>query len=195
MNPFDALPPDTELLDRLAARVATGAGTELDIAYRTIDSPVGTLLLAATPEGLLRVAYAGEDFDAVLTTLAHRVSPRIMSEPHRLDDAAYALDAYFAGATSGFDLPLDRSLSRGFRKVVQEHLSTIEYGSTQSYSQVAQQVGNPRAVRAVGTACSTNPLPIVVPCHRVLRADGSMGAYLGGVKAKQELLDLEASHR
>ncbi len=179
------------LHDRLVARA--DASDLVDVAYRTIDSPVGPLLLAATPEGLLRVAYDSEDHDRVLATLAERVSPRILNAPRRLDPAARELDEYFAGARRRFDLPLDLSLSRGFRLMVLNHLPDIGYGQTASYGAVAALAGLPRAARAVGTACATNPLPVVVPCHRVIRADGEIGAYLGGPAAKRLLLGLEAA--
>ncbi|RFA17355.1 cysteine methyltransferase [Subtercola boreus] len=164
----------------------------LDLAYTTVDTPVGSLLLAATEIGLVRVAYDIEDHDAVLQTLAARVSTRILRAPRRLDAVAYELDEYFAGTRRGFDVPLDLSLSSGFRQLVQRHLPEIAYGRTETYKQVAESVGSPRAVRAVGSACATNPLPVVVPCHRVLRSDGGLGGYIGGLAAKTALLALEA---
>ncbi|MFD4367011.1 methylated-DNA--[protein]-cysteine S-methyltransferase [Rhodococcus sp. NPDC058521] len=165
----------------------------IDIAYRTVDSPVGTLLLASTTSGLVRVAFQREDFDRVLEALAEKVSPRLLRAPGRLDGTARQLDEYFSGARRTFDLPLDYSLSAGFRQVVQHYLPHIGYGSTATYKEVAESVGNPRAVRAVGTACATNPLPVVVPCHRVLRSDGTLGGYIGGLQAKTALLQLETS--
>lgn len=163
----------------------------LDIAYTTVDSPVGRLLLAATDAGLVRVAFEREGHDLVLETLAGKVSPRILKSAGRLDAAARQLDEYFAGRRTAFDVPLDYRLSSGFRQLVQRHLSQIQYGHTQSYREVAELVGNPKAVRAVGSACATNPLPVVVPCHRVLRTDGTLGGYLGGLEAKSTLLSLE----
>ena len=185
---------DPDHLARLHARLAATAEAEdvLDIAYRTIDSPVGRLLLAATVTGLVRVAYANEDHDRVLETLSERISPRILHHPGRLDDAARELDEYFAGRRRAFSLNLDWRLSAGFRATVLRHLGDIGYGHTASYATVAQLAGRPKAVRAVGTACATNPLPVVVPCHRVVRSDGSMGGYLGGLDAKATLLSLEA---
>ncbi len=179
------------LHDQLAARADT-AGL-LDLAYRTVDSPVGTLLLAATPAGLVRVAFASEDHDRVLATLASQISPRILNAPQRLDDAARELDEYFTGARRHFDLPLDFRLSAGFRRAVLSQLPAIGYGQTASYAQVAAAAGSPRAVRAAGTACALNPLPVVVPCHRVVKSDGSPGRYRGGPAAKQLLLNLEAA--
>lgn len=163
----------------------------VELAYRTVDSPVGRLLLAATERGLIRVAFDREDHDQVLETLATRVSPRILRAPGRLDPVAAQLEEYFAGRRTAFELSLDRSLSNGFRLAVLRHLPEIGYGSTESYTEVARAAGNPAAVRAVGSACATNPLPVVVPCHRVLRSDGSLGGYLGGLEAKRTLLDLE----
>ena len=174
------------------AETATREGV-LDIAYRIVDSPVGPLLLAATGRGLVRVAYEREDHDAVLQQLAERLSPRILEAPGRLGAAAAQLEDYFAGRRRGFDVPLDLSLSAGFRRTVIQHLEGIPFGATESYTEVARAVGNPRAVRAVGSACATNPLPVVVPCHRVLRSDGSLGGYIGGLEAKSALLALEAA--
>jgi methylated-DNA-[protein]-cysteine S-methyltransferase len=196
MSPNHFASPDgADTLSRLRDRLGLAAESEglLDVAYTTIDSPVGALLLAATPHGLVRVAYDVEDHDRVLDTLAHRISPRVLRAPRRLDAAARELDEYFGGRRRAFDLPLDLSLSAGFRQLVQRHLPEIGYGQTRTYGQVAALVGNPKAVRAVGTACSTNPLPVVVPCHRVLRADGTPGGYVGGPAAKLTLLHLEVA--
>jgi methylated-DNA-[protein]-cysteine S-methyltransferase len=129
----------------------------------------------------------------VLSTLSQVISPRVLRAPRRLDVAARELDEYFGRQRRTFDLPLDLSLSKGFRQLVQRHLPEIAYGQTRTYGQLAALVGNPKAVRAVGTACATNPLPVVVPCHRVVRSDGSLGEYLGGVEAKRILLSLEAA--
>ena len=165
----------------------------LDISYRTLDTPVGTLLLAATPSGLLRVAYQQEDLEKVLAELAVKVSPRILEAPGRLDGSVRQLEEYFDGRRHRFDLPLDLSLSSGFRRRVLDYLPAIAYGHTASYQVVASAVDNPRAVRAVGSACATNPLPLVIPCHRVIRSDGLIGSYLGGADAKRRLLELEAA--
>ncbi|MFF4989036.1 methylated-DNA--[protein]-cysteine S-methyltransferase [Streptosporangium saharense] len=188
-------PVDPETMARLHARLAREAESEglVDVAYTVVDSPVGRLLLAATPKGLVRVAYQNEDHDRVLETLASKISPRVLHAPRRLESAVREIDEYFGRLRRTFDLPLDLSLSHGFRQLVQKHLPEIGYGQTLSYRQVAELVGSPRAVRAVGTACATNPLPVVVPCHRVLRADGSLGGYIGGLDAKTTLLNLEAA--
>ncbi|GIH14930.1 methylated-DNA--[protein]-cysteine S-methyltransferase [Rugosimonospora africana] len=188
-------PVHAETLGRLHRRLeqqAERAGL-IDVAYTTVDSPVGKLLLAATGRGLVRVAYASEDHDRVLEVLGQKLSLRILRAPKRLEDAARELDEYFDRRRQVFDLRLDLSLSRGFRQLVQQHLPEIGYGTTRSYRQVAELVGNPKAVRAVGTACATNPLPIVVPCHRVLRTDGTLGGYIGGTEAKTALINLEAA--
>ena len=185
-----APPTDVAGLHQLLEARAEQEGL-LDVAYRTLDSPVGLLLLAATTTGLVRVAFEREGFDAVLESLATTLGPRVLRAPRRLDPAAEQLDDYFAGARTDFDLPLDRALSRGFRGQVHHYLPQIAYGHTASYQEVAARVGNPRAVRAVGSACATNPLPVVVPCHRDLRSDGSLGGYLGGPEAKTALLALE----
>jgi methylated-DNA-[protein]-cysteine S-methyltransferase len=190
LMPFTIDPAE---LDRLHHRLVAAAAADgsLDLAYRTIDSPLGPLLLAATEQGLVRLAYEREDHDRVLQTLAARVSPRILRAPGRLDETARQLDDYFAGSRHGFDLPVDLRLATGFRRQVLDHLRTIGYGRTQSYTAVAAATGRPRAVRAVGSACATNPVPVVVPCHRVLRSDGSLGGYIGGLGAKRTLLALE----
>jgi methylated-DNA-[protein]-cysteine S-methyltransferase len=164
-----------------------------DVAYRTIVSPFGTLLLAATPTGLVRVAYECQGLDTVLEELASKVSPRVLEVPKRLDNAAWQLKEYFAGDRHHFDLRLDLCLTNGFRRTVLTYLPEIEYGKTVSYGDVAAAVHNPKAVRAVGTACATNPLPMVIPCHRVVRTDGLIGSYLGGPETKQMLLNLEAA--
>ena len=188
-------PTSSEQLRRLRDRLAVTAQTEglLDVAYRTLDSPVGSLLLAATEVGLVRVAYAIEDHDAVLQRLSDRISPRVLHAPVRLDTVARELEEYFAGRRHGFDLALDWRLTAGFRSTVLHRLPDIGYGRTASYAAVAALVDNPKAVRAVGSACATNPLPLVVPCHRVVRSDGGIGGYVGGADAKRTLLTLEAA--
>ncbi len=193
---FAALPViDAEATRRLHNRLVRDAAQAglLDVAYRTIDTPVGTLLLAATAQGLVRVAYEREDHEKVLERLAREISPRILHAPARLDAAAKEIDEYFAGLRQAFDVLVDFRLARGFRRLVLTRLPAIGYGQTASYAAIAAAAGNPKAVRAVGTACATNPLPVVVPCHRVVRSDGSIGQYVGGVDAKKALLTLEAA--
>jgi methylated-DNA-[protein]-cysteine S-methyltransferase len=185
--------PESDL-ERLLGRLVTTADErdEVDVGYRTVDGPVGPLLLAATPVGLVRVAFASEGEDAVLQELADRISPRVLPLPRRLDETARELDEYFGGRRRRFDVALDWQLSSGFRRDVLSHLAVdVDYGHTTSYAGLATLSGSPRAVRAVGTACATNPIPVVVPCHRVVRSDGSMGRYRGGEEAKHALLELE----
>jgi methylated-DNA-[protein]-cysteine S-methyltransferase len=193
-----AAPITDKTLAALRARLTDTADREglLDVAYRTLDTPVGQVLVAATERGLVRVAYLAEgpdSADEVLEQLASAISPRVLAAPKRLDPAAAEMDEYFAGRRHGFDLPLDLRLARGFRREVIIRLRDIGYGCTASYAQIAQAAGSPRAVRAVGTACALNPLPIVLPCHRVVRSDGGMGRYAGGPEAKVALLRLEAT--
>jgi methylated-DNA-[protein]-cysteine S-methyltransferase len=176
-------------LDRLAERAA--AEGLLDVAYATADSPFGTLLLATTPKGLVRVGLPNQDADDLLTDLATRVSPRVLEAPTQLDQARRELDLYFEGKLTEFDLPLDWRLSKDFRRKVLRAIARIPYGQTRSYTQMATSAGNERAVRAAGSACGSNPLPLVVPCHRVLRTGGALGGYGGGLPMKEGLLRLE----
>ncbi len=165
----------------------------LDIAYTEVDTPVGRLLLAATPRGLVRITFPVESPEIVLEQLASTVSPRILESPRRLDDARRDLDLYFDGKLTDFDLPLDWQLTKGFYRKVLRATARIPYGKTRSYGQVAKRAGSPRAVRATGTALGSNPLPIIVPCHRVLRSGGALGGYGGGLDVKQALLELEGA--
>lgn len=192
---FATFSADEQTMTRLRERLAVAAADKvlLDVAYRTLDTPVGSLLLAATPAGLVRVAYEHEGHDAVLTRLAALVSPRVLHAPARLDAAARELDEYFTGTRRAFDLTLDLQLAQGFRRAVIVHLRDIGYGQTETYKTVATAAGSPAAVRAAGTACATNPLPVVVPCHRVVRSDGTIGPYVGGAEAKRSLIAMEAA--
>ncbi len=178
----------------LRVRLAMAAADEglLDVAYRVVDSPCGRLLLAASDAGLLRVAFAVEDHDRVLDQLASTVSAKVLRTPARTEAAARQIDAYFDGGRDAFDLAIDLRLVGGFRRLVVERLGEIPFGATETYAQVATRVGSPAAVRAVGSACSHNPLPIVLPCHRVVRSDGSVGQYLGGADVKAALLKMES---
>jgi methylated-DNA-[protein]-cysteine S-methyltransferase len=188
-------PVDDDDVARLHARLVATAETYgvLDVAYRTVDSPVGALLIAATPVGLVRVAFSSEGHDAVLQSLSDRISSRLLRAPARLDAVARQLDEYFSRRRHTFDVPLDWQLSKGFRRTVLGHLAAdVDYGTTASYRTLARLSGSPKAVRAVGTACATNPIPVVVPCHRVIRTDGTLGGYGGGPAAKRTLLDLES---
>jgi methylated-DNA-[protein]-cysteine S-methyltransferase len=165
----------------------------LDVGYVIEDSPVGRLLLAVTPAGLVRVAYvdAGEHEDTVLQALARRVSPRILTAPRRLDEPRRELEQYFAGERRDFEVPIDWQLVRGFGRRILEITSTIPFGSVSTYGAVAAEAGSPRGARAAGNALGANPIPIVVPCHRVLHATGGLGGYTGGLHRKRQLLAIE----
>jgi methylated-DNA-[protein]-cysteine S-methyltransferase len=166
----------------------------VDVAFERHDSPLGTILLGATPQGLVRVGLPAEGEDAVLEELARRVSPRVLSVPRdTLTRAHRQLEEYFDGKRRAFDVPLDWRLTSGFRREVLHATARIPYGRTASYRDVAVEAGSPAAVRAAGTALATNPLPILVPCHRVLRSGGGLGAYRGGPQAKAQLLELESA--
>jgi methylated-DNA-[protein]-cysteine S-methyltransferase len=181
-----APPPD---LDIEAAENAS----LIDVAYARHDTPVGTVLLAATPRGLVRVAYADDEstVDATLAALARRVSPRVLAAPRRLDTARRELDEYFAGARDRFELPIDWRLTQGFGRRVLRSTARIPYGSVSSYGRIASAAGSPRGSRAAGNALGSNPLPIVVPCHRVVHSGGGLGGYTGGVERKLTLLAIE----
>lgn len=188
---IDAGAGDLPLPDLSGAAASAGL---LDVAYATMDSPVGTLLLARTPRGLVRLAYlefSGED--QVLEALAAKVSPRVITAPRALDPVRFELDDYFAGRRRRFELALDWQLVRGFARRVLEATVNVPYGAVSSYKQVASQAGNERASRAAGNALGANPLPIVVPCHRILHSTGGLGGYTGGLERKRALLSLESA--
>jgi methylated-DNA-[protein]-cysteine S-methyltransferase len=172
---------------------ASAAGL-LDVAYATLDSPVGRLLLASTARGLVRIAYLDEGDDhAVLADLAARVSPRVLSAPRRLDEPRRELDEYFAGLRQRFEIGLDWRLTEGFGRRVLKATARIAYGDVSTYKRVASAAGSPRGHRAAGNALGSNPLPIIVPCHRVLHSDGGLGGYTGGVERKRVLLGVEGA--
>jgi methylated-DNA-[protein]-cysteine S-methyltransferase len=183
----EAAPPAT--VAGVAER-ARAAGL-LDVAVATEDTPVGRLVLARTPRGLVRVAYA--PLETVEQELATRISPRVLESPAALDEERRQLDDYFAGRRRSFELDLDWQLARGFSGEVLHAIARIPFGGTASYRDVAGDAGNARAVRAAGTACAKNPLVVVVPCHRVVRSDGGIGGYAGGLDAKRTLLALEGA--
>lgn len=180
----DQPPPDLDLQK---------AGGLIDVAYATLDSPLGTLLLARTPRGLVRLAYldARPAEDLVLEELAATLSPRVLRAPRRLDAQRRELDEYFSGKRTAFATPIDWALTGGFARRVLRATAKIPYGSVSSYGQVATRAGSPRAHRAAGTALGRNPMPIVLPCHRVLHAGGGLGGYTGGLERKRYLLDVE----
>jgi methylated-DNA-[protein]-cysteine S-methyltransferase len=177
------------LPDITGAAVSAGL---IDVAYATLDSPVGTLLLATTPRGLVRLAYLDDGDDAnVLEQLADKVSPRILAAPRRLDEPRRELDQYFAGRRQHFDTPLDWRLSHGFTRRVLQATANVPYGATATYKQVAAEAGNALASRAAGNALGANPIPIIVPCHRILHSGGGLGGYTGGLERKRVLLGVE----
>lgn len=183
-------PPPGEVPKLCEAAAEAGL---LDIAYATLDSPVGRLLLATTRQGLVRLAYVDyTDEDAVLEDLARKVSPRVLAAAWRLDEPRRELDQYFAGARRDFDIPLDWRLTHGFARRVLEATARIPYGATATYKQMAMKAGNERASRAAGNALGSNPIPIVVPCHRILHSDGGLGGYTGGLDKKRLLLAVES---
>jgi methylated-DNA-[protein]-cysteine S-methyltransferase len=164
----------------------------LDVAYTSLDSPLGPLVVAATPKGLVRVSYSefrGED--DVLEDLARRVSPRVLEAPEKLDPVRRELDEYFEGRREKFDIPIDWSYLAGFTREVLRATAAIEFGELSTYAGVAEAAGSPRAVRAAGNALGANPVPVIVPCHRVLRTGGALGGYTGGIERKEFLLRLE----
>jgi methylated-DNA-[protein]-cysteine S-methyltransferase len=166
----------------------------IDVAYTSVDSPLGPLVVAATPKGLVRVSYT--DFrgeDEVLEELAARVSPRVLEAPARLDPVRRELDEYFEGRRQAFDVPIDWSYLAGFTREVLRATARIGFGDVSSCAGVAAEAGSPRAVRAAGNALGANPMPVVVPCHRVLRTGGKLGGYTGGLERKEFLLRLEGA--
>ncbi|MEK6328036.1 MAG: methylated-DNA--[protein]-cysteine S-methyltransferase [Actinomycetota bacterium] len=182
----------SKFVDRLMVR-ANEEGL-VDLAYATVDTPLGTGLVAATPKGLVRVALPNERTEEVLARLAEDVSPRVLEFPARLDQARRELDEYFEGRRDRFELPLDWRLSHsGFYRRVLRATARVPFGEVITYGEAAQRAGNPRAFRAAGTALGSNPLPIVVPCHRVIRAGGEIGNYGGGPQMKRFLLKLEGA--
>ena len=178
-----------------AGRLATRAVAEklVDVAYAFVDTPFGRFLAASTSRGLIRLAFHPEPIDEVLAQLAARVSPRVLEAPSELDEIRRELDEYFDGRRRTFDLPLDWRLTRGFSERVLRATARIPYGGVSTYRDVAARAGNPRAMRAAGNALGSNPIPIVVPCHRVVRTGGDVGNYGGGPEMKRALLRLEGA--
>jgi methylated-DNA-[protein]-cysteine S-methyltransferase len=183
--------PDTvaDLVAQALAR-ADAAGL-VDVAWAVEDTPIGPLTLAATTSGVVKIAFGADE--SALAELAATVSPRLVRLPRRLDALRRQLDEYFVGRRRDFDVGLDRRLSHGYRLAVLEELSLVRFGETVTYKDLAQRTGHPKASRAVGTAMATNPIPIVVPCHRVLRTGGELGGYGGGLDTKAWLLRHEGA--
>ena len=168
-----------------------GAEGLVDVAYASVDSPVGPLTVAGTRRGLVLVSYSPPE--DVLQGLADRISPRVLEAPARLDEVRRELEEYFEGRRTEFDLSLDWSLVRGFGRRVLRATAAIRYGEVSTYAKVAERAGSARATRAAGNALGANPIPVVVPCHRVLRTGGALGGYGGGVERKEFLLRLEGA--
>jgi methylated-DNA-[protein]-cysteine S-methyltransferase len=184
-----AFPEDPPAVAALAERAA--AAGLLDIAYAELDSPLGPLLAAVTDRGLVRLAYDGERADEVIEDLARRVSPRVLEVRRRLDPVARELEEYFEGRRQGFDFPVDWTLTHGFTRRVLQATAKIPFGQVETYKDVAGHAGSPRGYRAAGNALGANPIPIVVPCHRVVASGGKLGGYTGGVDRKLKLLAVE----
>jgi methylated-DNA-[protein]-cysteine S-methyltransferase len=180
----------TEEVDELVADAVQRADDAFDLAYAVHDSPIGRLVVAASRDGLAAIAFGGEDRG--LEWLAEKASPRLVRLPERVEAPRRQLDEYFAGQRRRFDLVLDWGLVWGFRRMVLQHLADLPYGETVTYGELAREVGHPGAARAVGTTMAVNPIPIVVPCHRVVAAGGKLGGYAGGVATKRALLALES---
>jgi methylated-DNA-[protein]-cysteine S-methyltransferase len=179
-----------EALLRALARRADAEGL-VDVAYAVHDSPLGPIMLAATGDGLVMLSYAADGLEPRLERLAREVSPRVLEVPARLDRERRELDEYFAGRRRAFDVPIDWRLIRGFARAVLQRTAEIPFGGHSTYGAIAAEAGSPRGSRATGNALGSNPIPIVIPCHRVLRSGGAIGGYTGGVDRKRFLLDLE----
>jgi methylated-DNA-[protein]-cysteine S-methyltransferase len=185
--------PVARASSRAAARLGPEAEREglIDVASATVDSPLGPLLVLATERGLLMLSYTDTSVDAKLARIAARVSPRILEAPARLDGVRRELDEYFEGRRRRFEIAIDWSLISGYARTVLERTSEIPYGTAMTYAEVSAEAGNPRGARATGNALGSNPIPVVIPCHRVLRTGGALGGYTGGLDRKRFLLDLE----
>jgi len=190
-----AVPPaDLAAVAAATARFAASVADDADVAYDVLDTPVGEVVAAVTPRGLVRIAYT--DFrggaDPVLDDLARRLSPRVVAAPARLEELKRELDEYFSGRRRDFDLAIDWSLvAPGFGRRVLQATHAIPFGATSTYGVIADRAGNARAARATGNALGHNPIPIVVPCHRVLAAGNKLGGYTGGTQRKEILLGVE----
>jgi methylated-DNA-[protein]-cysteine S-methyltransferase len=188
--------PEDEQLAALAARRLSARALDegiADIGYGPVDSPFGTLTAAVTEEGLVRLAFPEEPLDEVLERLARKLSPRIVEAPARLEQVRRELEEYFNGARRDFEVPLDRVLMSAFAKRVLAATAAIPYGEVSTYTKMAAAAGSPRGSRAAGNALGSNPIPVIVPCHRVLRTGGNLGGYGGGLDRKRWLLELEGA--
>ena len=185
---------DVEARSRAAAASLTDAAREaglLDVAYATVDSPLGKLLAAQTKRGLVELAYEDRDADALLAELSSKLSPRLLEAPAQFDDVRRQLEEYFEGRRTDFELPIDWSLSQGFTQRILQATAKVPFGQLATYREMATKAGNERAVRAAGNALGSNHIPIVVPCHRIIRTGGALGGYTGGLERKEFLLKLE----
>jgi methylated-DNA-[protein]-cysteine S-methyltransferase len=186
-------------LDRAVQGVIARAERDglIDVAYAAVDSPFGRLLVARTDRGVVRLKLPGGrdgqiSDDDTLEAIAAEISPRILEAPSRLDEERRELEEYFEGKREHFDVPVDWALtSPGFRSKALHAVARIPYGRVKTYADIAKAAGNARAFRAAGTACGRNPIPVIVPCHRVVQSGGGIGNYGGGPEMKRALLDLE----
>lgn len=174
------------------SEAARAAGL-LDVALGSVDTPAGKLLVAVTARGLARVAFPSESVEAIVAELSTKISPRILESARATDEVRRELEQYFDGKRTSFDLPIDWRLSHGFARKTLHAITKVPFGTVTTYGDLAKRLGSPRAARAVGNALGSNPIPIVVPCHRVVRAGGDLGGYGGGVGRKRLLLSLEGS--
>jgi methylated-DNA-[protein]-cysteine S-methyltransferase len=186
-------PPTFDPADAAAAAARFAATAPADVHYALVDSPIGTLVAAATVRGLATLSYEDQHggADAVLDLLAAKLSPRMLEAPARLDEVRRELDEYFAGQRDHFDLPIDWTLASPFSRRVLKATAAIPFGKVSTYGAMAAQAGNPKASRAAGRALGANPIPIVVPCHRVVGASGQLTGYTGGLHRKDALLEIE----
>ena len=181
---------DTTRLSAWIAERAEEVGL-LDLAYCEVDSPIGRLLVVATPAGLVKLGFSNVPIETQLEQLSAAISPRLLEAPARLDPVRRELEEYFSGDRREFDVPIDWRLTGGFIQLVLRETARIPFGETRTYAEMAAGAGSPRAFRAAGSALGANPVPVVVPCHRVLRTGGGIGGYTGGLDIKLELLRLE----
>ncbi|HEX2026061.1 MAG TPA: methylated-DNA--[protein]-cysteine S-methyltransferase [Actinomycetota bacterium] len=182
------------VVEEAVRRLTAAAEADVDVAFAETDSPFGRLLVAVTPRGLVRLAYPNEAPDDVLDELARRLSPRVLRSARRLDPVRRQLDEYFERRRRRFDVSVDWAMTGGFVRKVLRATARIPYGDVRSYREVARRAGNARATRAAGNALGSNPIPIVVPCHRVVRSGGGLGGYTGGIERKEFLLELEGAN-
>jgi methylated-DNA-[protein]-cysteine S-methyltransferase len=161
------------------------------VGYRVVDSPLGPLWIAVGPKGVLAIHYGAEPSQGELARIVRTYGPGVLPDPRRADAVARELDQYFAGKRKSFDVAVDLSPLTAFQRRILGATARVAFGDVSTYAKVAAKAGSERATRAAGQALGSNPIPIVVPCHRILAADGSLGGYSGGLEAKRVLLQLE----